>query len=126
MRTQRPILFVVVIGMLLIFLESASVMAQEKFSAFSGKVMGIRMRAWLDVQNQADQAVMNFRIGRKTVYIPRRYPNPGETVKVEYQIQKGVPVAFTVTIEGAKETSKEGAKGALEEEPVDSSKEGKK
>jgi hypothetical protein len=84
------------------------------------------MRMWLDVQNQADQAVMNFRIGRKTVYIPRRYPNPGETVKVEYQIQRGIPVAFTVTIEGAKETPKEDAKGKLEEEPGDSSKEDKK
>jgi len=53
---------------------------------------------------------------------PHRYPNPGEMVKVEYQTQKGVPVAFTVTIlEGTKEGSKEGQK-----EPSKDTKEGTK
>jgi hypothetical protein len=41
---------------------------------------------------------INFRIGHKTVYTPQRYPYSGEKVKVEYLTQRGVPVAYTVTI----------------------------
>ena len=105
-------LFVVLsVVTLFIFLEVKTSGAQEKFSTFVGKVIGIRTKLWLDVESQADKAIMNFRIGRKTVYTPHRYPNPGETVKVEYQTQRGVPVAYTVTfVEGTKESSKEGPK----------------
>ena len=89
-------------------MEAKTSGTQERFSTFVGKVIGVRAKLWLDVESQTDKAIMNFRIGRKTVYVPHRYPNPGETVKVEYQTQKGVPVAFTVTIlEGTKEGSKE-------------------
>jgi hypothetical protein len=52
------------------------------------------------VESEADKAIVNFRIGHKTVYIPHRYPNPGEKVKVEYLIHRGIPVAYTVTILG--------------------------
>src|SRR4030065_373779 len=99
-------LFIIVFFMsLFVFLEIKNSIAQEEFSTFTGKVIGIRMRLWLDVESQTDKAVMNFRIGRKTVYHPHRYPNRGATVKVEYQVHRGVPVAFTVNIleEGAKE-----------------------
>ena len=54
-------------------------------------------------RSNTDKAVVNFRIGHKTVYIPHRYPNFGERVRVEYLVQRGVPVAFTVNIlEGKK------------------------
>jgi hypothetical protein len=53
---------------------------------------------WLDVESETDKAVVNFRIGRKTVYVPHRYPNAGEKVKVEYLVHRGTPVAYTVTI----------------------------
>ena len=97
-------LFVVLsVVSLFICLEVRIPEAQEKFSTFVGKVIGIRMKLWLDVESQTDKAIMNFRIGRKTVYTPQRYPNPGEMVKVEYQTQRGVPVAYTVTLlEGTK------------------------
>jgi hypothetical protein len=89
--------------MALLMMEVNSLIAQEKFSVLTGKVVGIRGRRWLDVESETDRAVVNFRIGRKTVYVPHRYPNPGERVKVEYLVQKGVSIAFTVNIlEGSK------------------------
>ena len=122
-------LFILVFFMsLFFFLEISNSIAQEKFSTFTGKVIGIRMRLWLDVESQTDKAVMNFRIGRKTVYHPHRYPNRGETVKVEYQIHRGVPAAFTVNIveEGAKEVPKEESKEGPTETPKESPKESTK
>jgi len=122
MRHFRSLFVLVFFVTLFIFLEVKTSGAQERFSTFVGKVIGIRTKLWLDVESQADKAIMNFRIGRKTVYVPHRYPNPGETVKVEYQTQRGVPVAFTVTIlEGTKEGSKESPK-----EPSKATKEGTK
>ena len=120
-------LFVVLsVVTLFIFLEVKTSGAQEKFSTFVGKVIGIRTKLWLDVESQADKAIMNFRIGRRTVYTPHRYPNPGEMVKVEYQTQRGVPVAYTVTLEeGTKESSKEGSKEGPKETPKNT-KEGPK
>jgi hypothetical protein len=98
---KRIFVLVFIVGLLM--LEAYPLMAQEKFSILTGKVIGIRMRFWLDVESEKDKAVVNFRIGHKTVYIPHRYPHPGERVKVEYLVQRGVPVAFTVTIlEGSK------------------------
>jgi hypothetical protein len=53
------------------------------------------------VESETDKAVVNFRIGRKTLYVPHRYPNPGEKVKIEYLVNRGTPVAYTVTISEA-------------------------
>ena len=126
MRHFRSLFVIVFFVALFIFLEVKTSGAQERFSTFVGKVIGIRTKLWLDVESQADKAIMNFRIGRKTVYTPRRYPNPGETVKVEYQTQRGVPVAYTVTLEeGTKESSKEGSKEGPKETPKNT-KEGPK
>lgn len=79
-------------------LDAYPLIAQGPYSVLTGKVVGIRSRLWLDVETEKDKAIVNFRIGHKTVYIPHRYPNPGERVKVEYLVQRGVPVAFTVNI----------------------------
>lgn len=79
-------------------LEANVLIAQGPYSILTGKVVGIRGRLWLDVESEKDKAIVNFRIGHKTVYVPHRYPNPGERVKVEYLVQRGVPVAFTVNI----------------------------
>jgi len=110
-KRVKCLLLVLFFVSLLIFLAAQFSEAQERFSTFVGKVIGVRTKLWLDVESQTDKAIMNFRIGRKTVYTPHRYPNPGEMVKVEYQTQRGVPVAFTVTVvEGTKESSKESSK----------------
>ena len=99
--TPKILIFVLILGLLV--LEANSLVAQAPYSILTGKVVGIRTRMWLDVESETDKAIVNFRIGRKTVYVPHRYPNPGERVKVEYLLQKGVSVAFTVTIlEGSK------------------------
>lgn len=126
MRNFKGPFVVFVLITLSILLGVNSLGAQEK-STFEGKVIGIRMRLWLDVESQTEKALMNFRIGRKTVYTPHRYPNPGETVRVEYQIQKGIPVAFTVMIiEGTKGVPREGKKEPLPESPREGQKEGPK
>jgi len=102
MRGSKRIFVLVIIAALFV-LEANHLFAQEKFSILNGKVIGIRARLWLDVESEADKAIVNFRIGHKTVYVPHRYPNPGEKVKVEYLVNRGTPVAYTVTIlEGSK------------------------
>jgi hypothetical protein len=97
MKHPKSILFFTVIALLLLF-EAKALMAQERYSVLVGTVLGIRARLWLDVQSEKDKVVVNFRIGHKTVYTPQRYPYAGEKVKVEYLTQRGVPVAYTVTI----------------------------
>ena len=102
MKTFKRIFIPAFIASFLI-LEVNTLLAQERFSTLIGTVIGIRMRLWLDVQSEKDKAIVNFRIGHKTVYNPNRYPNIGEKVKVEYLTHRGVPVAYTVTIlEGSK------------------------
>jgi hypothetical protein len=81
----------------LMMLEANTLIAQTSFSVLNGKVVGIS-RMWLNVESEKDKAIVNFRIGRKTVYIPHRYPHLGEKVKVEYLTPQGTPVAYTVTI----------------------------
>ena len=110
MRTYRRILvFVFIAGLLAV--EANHLFAQEKFAVLTGKVLGIRMRMWLDVESEKDKAIVNFRIGRKTVYTPQRYPYVGEKVKVEYLTQRGVPIAYSVTIlEEAKTPQEEAPK----------------
>ena len=88
MKTFKRILIFVFIAVLLM-LEANHLMAQGPVSILTGKVVGIRGKIWLDVESENDKAIVNFRIGRKTVYVPHRYPNPGERVKVEYLIQRG-------------------------------------
>ena len=112
--------------MFLILVEVSVSQAQER-KIFEGKVIGMRMKLWLDVESQQDKAVMNFRIGRRTVYTPHRYPKLGEAVKVEYQLQRGIPIAFTVTrVEGLKDVQKEGTKEDSPESPKESEKPGPK
>lgn len=82
--------------------------AQEKL-VMVGIVKSVERGMVMDVENEKDKSLISFRIGRKTVYNPRRYPISGEKVKVEYLPHRGSFVAFTVTIlgvEGAKNSSK--------------------
>ena len=55
-------------------------------------------RKWLEVKSETDETVVNFRIGRNTVYVPQRYPNIGEKVRILYITEKGVNVATKVFI----------------------------
>jgi hypothetical protein len=79
-------------------LEAHALMAQD--SIVTGTVVTIQggVRKWLKVTNEKDGATVNFRIGRNTEYIPHRYPNIGETVRVTYITEKGVNIATKVVI----------------------------
>jgi len=108
MRTFRKILVLSLVS-ILIMLQASVSMAQERYATLTGTVVGIHggVKKWLDVKSEKDETVLNFRIGKNTVYKPHRYPNGGEKVKVEYLTHKGVHVAYTVTILGGpKESSK--------------------
>jgi len=75
-------------------------LAQETFT-YVGSVTSITTGAFargiITVKgNKGD--VMNFTVGRKTVYIPKRYPGIGERVKVTYFLQRGQNAANQVEI----------------------------
>ena len=101
MRVYKNFLVFAFVVLLLIF-EANALISQEHFSTFIGTTEGIQglFRQWLDVKNSKDGLIINFRIGRDTVYVPHRYPYPGEKVKVEYLPIRGVDVAYKVTILG--------------------------
>ncbi len=87
---------------LLLMVEANPLLSQERYSTFIGTTVGVKgpFRKWLDVRNDKDGSIVNFRVGRDTVYTPHRYPYPGEKVKVEYLSIRGVDVAYRVTILG--------------------------
>jgi len=96
-RWQKSFSLVFVLAGILILLSLTPLLA-EPYSLLTGNVIGIRARMVLDVEREKDKAVVNFRIGRRTVYQPHRYPFVGERIKVEYLVHRGIPVAYTVTI----------------------------
>jgi len=70
-------------------------LAQQYFT-FVGRVIGIA-RGVITVE--ADNGnVMQFAVGRKTIYIPTRLPAIGERVQVEYFFRRGANVAYQVKI----------------------------
>ncbi|MGB9630096.1 MAG: hypothetical protein ACPL6D_15685 [Thermodesulfobacteriota bacterium] len=93
-------IWVIVFIILVVMATVQRAFTQEKYSVLVGKVLVIEMRRWMEVENEQDKSIVNFRIGRKTIYTPHRYPLPGERVKVEYLFHRGVPVAYRVTILG--------------------------
>ena len=73
----------------------------QQMSTFEGSVAGITTGAFargvITVKgNKGD--VMNFAVGRKTVYVPSRYPGVGERVKITYSLERGQNAAYTVEI----------------------------
>jgi hypothetical protein len=74
--------------------------AQQTFT-YEGSVASISTGAFargiITVKgNKGD--VMNFAVGRKTVYIPSRYPGVGERVKITYSLIRGKNAAYQVEI----------------------------
>jgi hypothetical protein len=104
MKVYKRILIFTFVVLLLIF-EANALVSQEHYSTFIGTTVGIQgvFRQWLDVKNNKDGLIVNFRIGRDTVYTPHRYLYPGEKVKVEYLPNRGVDVAYRVTVLGGPE-----------------------
>jgi hypothetical protein len=73
----------------------------QQTSAFEGSVSGISTGAFargiITVKGNKGE-VMNFAVGRKTVYVPSRYPGIGERVKITYSLQRGQNAAYQVEI----------------------------
>jgi len=100
MKPSQRFLTIIFVALWLM-LEANGLVAQEHYATLTGTVVGVHrmfIRKQLDVKSDKDQATVSFRIGKKTEYIPHRYPYAGEKVKVEYRTEKGVNVAFVVTI----------------------------
>jgi len=75
-------------------------LAQQSFT-YLGSVAGINMGAFSrgNISVKGDKGdVMNFAVGRKTVYVPSRLPGMGERVKVSYYLQRGQNAAYQVEI----------------------------
>ena len=73
------ILFTVIAFLLIVGLETA--LAQQT-STFEGSVAGITTgvfaRGIITVKGDKGE-VLNFAVGRKTIYVPKRYPGVGQT-----------------------------------------------
>jgi hypothetical protein len=75
-------------------------LAQQTFT-YEGSVTSISTHAFgrgvITVKGKKGD-VMNFAVGRKTVYIPSRYPGVGEQVKITYSLIKGQNAVYQVEI----------------------------
>jgi hypothetical protein len=79
----------------LLILGLESVLAQQ-YLTYVGKVVSFS-RGSINVKGNKEEIVY-FRVGRRTVYIPRRLPGIGERVKVSYIFRRGYNVAYQVEI----------------------------
>ena len=84
-----------------LFVVGLEVTLAQQMSTFEGSVAGITTGAFargiITVKgNKGD--VLNFAVGRKTVYVPSRYPGVGEKVKITYSLERGQNAAYTVEI----------------------------
>ena len=81
----------------------------QQTSTFEGTVAGITTGAFargvITVKGVKGE-VMNFAVGRKTVYAPSRYPGVGERVKITYSLIRGQNAAYQVEILPAPSPSK--------------------
>ncbi len=95
---HRIILFTVFAFLFVIGLEFT--LAQQ-MSTFEGSVAGITTGAFargiITVKGNKGEAI-NFAVGRRTVYVPSRYPGVGERVKITYSLERGQNAAYTVEI----------------------------
>ncbi len=84
-----------------LFVVGLEVTLAQQMSTFEGSVASITTswpaRGIIAVKgNKGD--VMTFAVGRKTVYVPSRYPGVGERVKITYSLERGQNAAYTVEI----------------------------
>ena len=84
-----------------LFVVGLEVNLAQQMSTFEGSVAGITTGAFargiITVKGNKGE-VINFAVGRKTVYVPSRYPGVGERVKITYSLERGQNAAYTVEI----------------------------
>ncbi len=94
---MKKIFFVTLIIFLLLTIEGRA----QNYSILTGTVTQTSWR-WLVIESN-DGKIVPFRVGWRTLY-PNRIPLVGDRVKVEYLIDRGVYVAYSVvTPENVKE-----------------------
>jgi len=87
------IFYAMLLVLFIIGLENTSA---QQYLNFSGKVINLQ-RGNITVQGDKGE-VMNFAVGRRTIYIPSRLPGVGERVRVTYYFQRGHNVGYQVEI----------------------------
>ena len=87
------IVLLILIFTFLILIGAKNSEAQQYFN-FSGKVINLQ-RGNITVQGDKGE-VMNFAVGRRTIYVPSRLPGVGERVRITYYFQRGNNVASQV------------------------------
>jgi hypothetical protein len=97
---KKGLFLLTVIFAVVTVLELEQSLAQQTFT-FEGSVAGITTHAFVRgnvTVKGAKGEIMNFAVGRKTVYVPSRYPGIGEWVKITYSLVRGQNVAYQVEI----------------------------
>jgi hypothetical protein len=99
MYMKHGIIFSVIF--MFLFAIGLEITLAQQTSTFEGSVAGISTGAFargiITVKGDKGE-VLNFAVGRKTVYIPSRYPGIGEWVKITYSLQRGQNAAYQVEI----------------------------
>jgi hypothetical protein len=84
-----------------LFVVGLEITLAQQTLTFEGSVAGITTGAFARgiITVKGDKGdVMTFAVGRRTVYIPKRYPGIGERVKITYSLQRGQNAAYQVEI----------------------------
>jgi hypothetical protein len=80
----------------MVFIIGLEITSGQQYFSFEGRVVTIS-RGDIAVEGNRGE-IMNFAVGRRTNYIPRRLPGVGERVKVSYLFQRGRNVGYQVEI----------------------------
>src|SRR4030042_3588062 len=89
------IVLLILIFTFLILIAAKNSEAQQYFN-FSGKVINLQRG---NITAQGDKGeVMNFAVGRRTIYFPSRLPAVGERVRITHYFQRGHNVASQMEI----------------------------
>lgn len=86
---------------LFLFVIGLEITLAQETLIFKGSVTDINTgafaRGMITVKSDKGE-VMNFAVGRNTVYVPSRYPGVGERVKITYAFIRGQNAAYQVEI----------------------------
>lgn len=93
------IIFLAILGFL--FVPGLEITLAQQTFTYEGSVTSISTHAFgrgmITVKGKKGD-VVNFALGRKTVYVPSRYPGVGERVKITYSLVRGQNAAYRVEI----------------------------
>jgi hypothetical protein len=94
-KIYKKWMMTLIISAILFIIGTATISAQS-FATFTGKVVAIQ-RGAISVEGGKGE-IIQFAVGRNTVYIPPRLPGMGEWVKVEYRFDGRRNVGYQMRI----------------------------